>query len=167
MQPDLRYTLSFAGNRYHLLALCYGQAQGLLHVNIFARPASGHELECMPMVRRCDDDGIQSLLVDQLAVIAMERRLAANLLLSGLQVGLIDIAQSRDLGIFVNQEGIEELVTPITHADKAEADALVGSQYRGRGDMESGQGTECRRSPRKCAPIDLARHGLIPRQMET
>src|SRR5260370_13799883 len=89
MQTDLSNASRLLGHGHHLLPFRDGQAQRFFDVDILAGSAGSYKLKGVPVVRGGDDDSVQIFLVDQLAKIMLEGGLAADFLLSRLQIWFI------------------------------------------------------------------------------
>src|SRR5262249_54858814 len=93
-----------------------------------------------------DDDRVEVLAVEQLAVVVEHFGTAAGLLRGEVEVGLVNVAQGDDLGVLVREERVEHLVAAIAEADEPEPDAVVGpkdvagAQGGGRGRGAGGRG---------------------------
>jgi hypothetical protein len=90
------------------------------------------------VVRRSNDDRVDIFLVKEPAKIMMEGGLAANLFLGGYPIGLIHVAQGHDVGIFVDHERVEQLITAVANADEAESNTIIAAQRPGSGCFKGG-----------------------------
>ena len=71
---------------------------GLFEIDVLARGGGIDGHAGMPVVGRRDDYGIEGLIVEQAAVIAVGLRAGGSLGERGLEVGVVDVADGRHLG---------------------------------------------------------------------
>src|SRR5262245_24937999 len=133
-----------AGCLDHRPPLGDGQAERLLAVDVLAGLAGVDGDQGVPVVGHGDDDGIDVLAVEQLAVVADGERGLAGLLLDAgpglFEPGLIDLAD-RDAVLDVDAEVAFALVAD---ADAADADSFAG---RVGGEAGGDQGRQGRGQP--------------------
>ena len=79
------------------------------------------------MLRRGDQDGVDALVVEQIAVIQVGLRVGRNLLGVFQPLG-VDIGEGDKLGVGTGHGFAHILHAAVAGADDAEADAVVGSQ---------------------------------------
>src|SRR5262249_28900421 len=84
-----------------------------------------------------DDDGVDVLAGQQVGITLIRLDVAADLLGGDVEVGLPEVTQGDDLGVLVDQGGVEHLVAAVAQADEAEADAAGGAE-----DARGGQGAQ-------------------------
>jgi hypothetical protein len=137
VRADLRDAVVAAGGFDHAAAFVNGDRQRLFAINVFAGVAGGNGLNCVPVVRRGDDHGIEISPLEQLAEVAIGLSLASELFVGPGQIRLEDVAQRDDVHIAVFEKRVEQLRAAVAHADETEADAFVYSQGAGR---RGGQG---------------------------
>src|SRR5215204_6548308 len=85
-------------------------------------------LQRVPVVGGADDDGVNVLPREELAVIEELFGPGADLLRGEIEVRLVDVTDGGDLAILVLEEGVENLVAAVAQADEAEAEPLVGAE---------------------------------------
>jgi len=80
LRADLHHALEFARRVEHGLALADVPADGFLAIDIRARFHRGNRVQRVPMIRRTDQDDVEILLLEHLAVIVVSARLLPGLL---------------------------------------------------------------------------------------
>ena len=120
----------------HLLGLRNAQRHGFFEIDVLARRDRIAELLRVKMLGSRDDHRIHGGIVQQTAVIGMDRG-AGRYARGRFQPPGIDIGKSRDLSIGACPDMIDQLHPAIARADDADADAFICSQDTGR---TSGQG---------------------------
>src|SRR5439155_24862156 len=110
VQADLCDALRFLGYRYHLLSFGDGQAERLLDIDVLARPAGGHELQGMPVIRRGDRHGVDVLAVEEFTEIVVQPGPPADVLVRRREIRLVDVAEPDDFHVLVAQERTETLI---------------------------------------------------------
>ena len=118
----------------HRLALGDVVADGLLAVDVLAGHHGVDRRQGVPVVGRGDDDGVDVLAVEQLAIVLDGLGVDAPGLLhlrGGLGgVAVVDVGRGDELDLLVREEGLHHVVAAVARADQGEPDLLVGPQDR-------------------------------------
>jgi len=112
-------------------AFADGEGQWFFAVDVFARLAGVDAVECVPVIRGCDDDGIDVGVLEHFSVVGVffPGFVAAELFpdLAGgdfVESGLVDVADGDDLGAFGESH---DLAGTSSDAYVADVDAIVGA----------------------------------------
>ncbi len=166
----------------HGATLGDGDRQRLLDIHILAGLAGGDGLDGVPVVGRGDDERVDVRTVEQHAEVLHSDRAAGdlghagntraqasetwiNLVVFGMEVRCVHIAERHDLRIGLRQERLQELAAAVAHADEPEPHLVAGGsrarRCRGRHGT-SGRGGSSRgrrRCPRELTAVVNRRHG--------
>jgi len=107
-----------------------GVSDGLFEIDVFAggQGVDGHAH--MPVVGRCDDDGVEPLLED-LAIVRMSGGDAVGAGFDGVATRGVDVADGDDLILADLVGGFEQVVDAAAGADDADAQGVVGPDNAG------------------------------------
>ena len=103
----------------------------LLHVHVLARVAGIDGHEGVPVLGGADDDGLNVLVLEQLAVVAIHLRLPAGGLEAILHVRLVDVADGDHIHVRLRDESPFVRCSLIPAPDEADADAVAGRRTGG------------------------------------
>src|SRR5262249_15210489 len=97
--------------------------------DVLLRLAGVDGLQGVPVVGRTDNDGIEVLAIEELAVFAELLGFAADLLRGEVEVGLVDVADGGDLAVLVLQEGVEDLIAAVAQPDDPQPEAFIRAEH--------------------------------------
>jgi hypothetical protein len=123
----LHHPLRFVCHPDHPAAFLQRVGEGLLDVDVLARPARVDGLEGVPVVRRGDEDRVDVLVVEKLAVVARGDGLARQFRGPLRPMRLVDVADRHNIDVRVRQRGLDQLPAAVAHADETDPDAFVGA----------------------------------------
>ncbi len=106
---DLDDPAGLLGDLAELLALVDGQRQRLLAVDVLARPHGVDADLGVPVVGRADDDGVDILAIEELAVVLVDVGLPladATVGLGLLGVALVDVADGQEVAVLGGPAGV-------------------------------------------------------------
>ena len=143
MCANLDDPIVLAGRLDHRPAFDDRHRERLLDIDILARLAGGDHLDRVPVVGRCDHDGVDILAIEDRPEVLDPRDVALELghlgdalaqtgksriepIVVAVEIRLINVAEGDDLGIRVGQKALQELAAAIAHADEAQPDLVVG-----------------------------------------
>ncbi len=118
-------------DRPHLLGLWHAQRHSLFEIHVLAGRYRIAELLRMKMLRRRDDYGVHGRIVQQTAIIRMNRRVGCDPR-SGLQASRKDVGESRDFRVGAGADMIDQLHATVARAENANADAVVRPEHTDR-----------------------------------
>ena len=130
LRADLHDALVLAGGGQHGLALGHVDADRLLHVDVGPGLDGGDHRQGVPVVGRGDQDDVEVLLLEHLAVVGVGARLLLRGLPAGDHVGglgqhlLVDVAQRDDLDRRDLDEPEQVALAVPAAADQADARRL-------------------------------------------
>ena len=78
LRADLDHSLVSPRRRNHPAPFAHEQRQRLFHIHVFSRRAGQHRHQCMPVVGRRDDHGIDIFVLEQLSEVAVPSDGTAN-----------------------------------------------------------------------------------------
>ena len=147
MDARLHDSIGPPGGFDHATAFVNCQRKWLLDVHVLARVAGVDHHQGVPMVGRCDDDGIDIGPRNQVSVISDEGGRRPGDLGGVFHVVAADVADGDDLLVGVLLGGSQKRRAAVADSDEAEshsvvrpADPLVGKGRQGRGLRESSAG---------------------------
>ena len=123
----------------HPLAFVNEERHRLLDVNVFAGRAGHHGHHGVPMVGRGDDNGLDVLIVEQLAKVAIGLRAAAQLGDAFVHARRVSLGEGHHVGVFLVLEVEDMLRADESVANEADAHAVVGPQDTLRGGGSGGR----------------------------
>ena len=145
LRAHLDHAAVLSGRGHHLPAFPHVVGERLLDVDVLARLAGPDRGQGMPMVGRGDDHGVDVLVVEQFADVAVDGDLDAAVfeqLGFPVDVGAVHVAEGDNPRSRNILEGVDELVSPpadaanrgdISQTDDADADiGLRPAPFRGR-----------------------------------
>ena len=142
LQSDLQNPAGGARGVQHDGRLAAQPAHGLFRVDVLAGVHRIHRVILMPVVGRADQDGVDFLQFQQLAVIA--EGLGAGRTGQRLFEALgVDVAQGAYLHVGVFLEEALHIGAASAGTDDAQTDAVIGAQNSGIGESRYGGGS-CR-----------------------
>ena len=173
LQTDLHHAVVLARRREHGLAFQDVDADRLLAVDVGTRLARGDHRQRVPVIRRRDQDEIEFLLLQHLAVVRVQPRLLAGLLAlsrqfgCGLERATVHVAQPYHLDwIDLDQAEEVDLAVPARAHDSYFAGSGGGSgarnqqQAAGRGAHELATVSESVRHG-QCPSDEFLYHNLL------
>ena len=138
----------------------------LFLVDVLARLDRGDEVKRMQVLRRGDQHGVDRLVVEQLAIVAVGRRPRRD------RLGLVeppgvDVGDRRRLDVRAADRGLQDLLAAPAGADQAEPDAIVGPPNpapgrRRRGRCRAGHRGAGRSTDHRPQESATARHDSPP-----
>ena len=124
VEPALDDAVVLAGRLDHGAAFLDGEADGLLDIDVLAGLAGPDGLQSVPVIRRGDGDGVDVLVLNQLAEVDFGFRAVA--------LEFLDLGDAGREKAFVD-------VTQMADADVRNAGELVVVRLATRGDADDGQ----------------------------
>ncbi len=116
----------------HALGVVHGERHGLFLVDVLAGVQRGDEVLAVQVLRGGDQDGVDGLVVEQVAVVEIGLGSGHDLLRVFQALG-VDVGESQEFGIGAIDYFADQGHATIARADDAEANAIVGSQHVGGG----------------------------------
>src|ERR1022692_1098374 len=120
-------------SRAHALGMLHAERHGLFLIDVFAGVERRHEVLAMQVLRRGDEDRVDALVVQQVAVVEIGLgggRDGARVV----QALSVDVRDAGEFRVGTCQRLAHELCAAIAGADDADANAVTRSQHVGRGD---------------------------------
>ena len=128
LRAGLQDTLVLPHRAYDLVAFHRMQRQRLFDVQVLARPARGHGDLAVHVVPRGDDDGVDILAVEDLAVINVLVDRRAGHFFGAVALHVVSIGDRHPLDV-PRRVGVgHQISTSSAAADNAETDAVIGAQ---------------------------------------
>ena len=122
--------LVLLGRAHHGPAFLDAVCQRLLAVDVLAGLAGQDGGDPVPVVGRGDHDRVDVFAVEHAAKIAVGLGRSAGRRLRAGEVGLVDVADGRDLDLWKLLECVEQTGAHAADADKAQHDLLAGRDRR-------------------------------------
>ena len=111
----------------HALGVIEREGQRLFLIDMLARFERIDKMLAMQMLRRGDDDGVDGLVLQKPAMIAVGGR-GWDAVSGVVQALGVDIGECGDLDVGTGQSLVQEFAAALSSADQADADAIVRTQ---------------------------------------
>ena len=131
----LHHAVVLTGHLGHPLALVDKERHRLLDVDVLAGRAGHHRLQGVPMVGRGDHHGLDVLVIEHFAKVAIGLRAAAQLSDAFIHARRIGLGERHHIGVLLVLKVEDMLRADESVTNETDADAVVGPQdtLRGRG----------------------------------
>ncbi len=127
---NLHHALVPAGRLEHPAALADEERQRLLHIDVLARGAGQHHLQCVPVVRGGDHDGLDVLVLEHPSEIAIALGRAAQQRERFVATAAMCLGDRNEIRILLRLEIEDVALADQTVADETDAHALVRRRAR-------------------------------------